>query len=202
MPDTAYTLHMSPWSPDLYLAAWNFAADAHGDQLVPGSARPYLAHIGAVAMEVVSALAEREDVEAPDLCVQCAILHDAVEDTSVTVDEIASRFGDDVARGVAALTKNESAGDKHAQMVDSLGRIKAQPREVWMVKLADRITNLQPPPAHWGASKIASYLESAELIFDELEGACPVLRERMLEKLDSYRQFVVNAEASEPSSSP
>ena len=83
---------MSDWSPDLYLAAWNFAADAHGEQQVPGSKRPYLSHIGAVTMEVVAALAIRTDVENPDLCVQCAILHDVVEDTAVTAEDIAEVF--------------------------------------------------------------------------------------------------------------
>ena len=46
------------WSPDLYLAAWNYAAQMHGGQKVPGMEVPYLAHIGAVAMEVMTALAQ------------------------------------------------------------------------------------------------------------------------------------------------
>ena len=178
---------MSSWSPDLYLAAWNFAADAHGEQRVPGSSRPYLTHIGSVAMEVIAALAAGSDVEDPDLCVQCAILHDIVEDTAVSADELAEVFGPEVAAGVSALTKHESAGDKRAQMVDSLERIKTQPPEVWMVKLADRITNLQPPPKHWNKIKIGQYLESAELISASLSSACPVLGPRIHDKIERYR---------------
>ncbi len=171
------------------MAAWNFAADAHGEQMVPGSKRPYLTHIGAVSMEVVAALAARSDVGNPDLCVQCAILHDVVEDTEVSAHDIAAAFGAEVAAGVAALTKHKSAGDKLAQMTDSLKRIKAQPREVWMVKLADRITNLQPPPKHWDAPKIGRYLESAELICESLEPACPVLGSRIQRKIETYREY-------------
>jgi (p)ppGpp synthase/HD superfamily hydrolase len=169
------------------LEAWNFAADAHGEQQVPGSTRPYLSHIGAVTMEVIAALAARSDVDNPDLCVQCAILHDVVEDTALSAEDIAEVFGPHVAAGVSALTKQMSAGDKRAQMVDSLERIKAQPQEVWMVKLADRITNLQPPPKHWDKIKIAKYLESAELISAELGSACTVLGPRIQEKIERYR---------------
>ena len=43
-----------------------------------------------------------------------------------------------------------------------------------MVKLADRMTNLQPPPKHWDTDKIGRHLKSAELIFEELSDACPV----------------------------
>jgi len=46
------------WSPDFYLAAWNYAAQMHGEQKVPGTQLPYLAHVGAVAMEVMTALAQ------------------------------------------------------------------------------------------------------------------------------------------------
>jgi (p)ppGpp synthase/HD superfamily hydrolase len=140
-------------------------------------------------MEVVAALAIRSDVENPDLCVQCAILHDVVEDTAVGADDIAEVFGPEVAAGVRALTKHKSAGDKRAQMVDSLERIKAQPHEVWMVKLADRITNLQPPPKHWDKVKVGLYLESAELISTSLRSACPVLGPRIQEKIERYRAY-------------
>jgi (p)ppGpp synthase/HD superfamily hydrolase len=42
------------WSQEKYLAAWLFAAEAHGAQTVPGTALPYVVHVGAVAMEVTA----------------------------------------------------------------------------------------------------------------------------------------------------
>ena len=184
---------MSLWSPDAWLAAWRFASDAHLGQKVPGSELPYVVHVGAVAMEVASAVSIRaqqgEPVERPDLAVVAALLHDVVEDTDVTLDEIDARFGPAVAAGVAALTKNPAVGDKPAQMRDSLQRIRAQPPEIWMVKLGDRITNLQPPPKHWPHAKIRRYRDEATLIHGSLGAACSVLGPRILAKIEAYAEF-------------
>lgn len=174
------------WSPEAYLAAWRFAQRAHLGQTVPGTEISYLAHIGAVAMEITAALARRDDVADPDLAVQCALLHDVVEDTEVELAELAARFGDRVAAGVAALTKDPGSGDKAAQMTDSLARIRQQPPEIWMVKLADRITNLAPPPAHWSTDKIERYRREAEAILAALGQACPVLGPRLAQKIAAY----------------
>ena len=181
------------WSPDTWLAAWRFAADAHEGQLVPGSNLPYVVHVGAVAMEVSGAIATRATTGAPvgdpNLAVACALLHDVVEDTAVELDHIARDFGEGVAAGVAALTKDSGVGDKPAQMRDSLARIRAQPAEVWMVKLADRITNLQPPPKHWSKDKIRRYHGEAQDIHAALGEACPVLGPRLAAKIESYAVF-------------
>jgi len=71
-------------------------------------------------------------------------------------------------------------------MADSLSRIKEQPREIWMVKLADRITNLQPPPGHWSAEKIERYREEGKKILKELGNACFFLKERLEKKIKAY----------------
>jgi len=177
---------MTTWSQDGYLKAWSFAAAAHVGQCVPGTDVSYLQHIGAVTAEVMAALAARDDVADRDLAVQCAVLHDVVEDTDVAIEQVESEFGIEVAEGVAALTKNKEVGDKWAQMQDSLQRIRQCSPEVWMVKLADRITNLQRPPAHWSESKIADYRVQAEEIREALASACPVLGPRLAEKIANY----------------
>jgi GTP diphosphokinase / guanosine-3',5'-bis(diphosphate) 3'-diphosphatase len=71
-------------------------------------------------------------------------------------------------------------------MADSLRRIKLQPREVWLVKLADRIVNLQPPPEHWQADKIAAYRAEARVILAALGEASPLLAARLAEKIEAY----------------
>lgn len=51
-----------------------------------------------------------------------------------------------------AATKHTDAGQTvpgSEQMEDSLRHIRLRPKEIWAIKLADRITNLQPPPSHW-----------------------------------------------------
>jgi len=175
------------FSPDLYLKALHFAADAHGAQTVPGSTRPYLVHVCSVAAEVIAAL-EVEAHDRPDLAVTCALLHDVAEDTPVGLDRIEAEFGADVAAGVSALTK-DSSKPKDEQMADSLARIRTQPREIWMVKLADRITNLQPPPAHWPAEKCARYRVEAEKILLALGEASDVLSGRFRHRLAEYQRF-------------
>ena len=174
------------WSPDLYLAAWNYAAQMHGGQKVPGTELPYLAHIGAVAMEVLTALAQGSWVDEPDLAVQCALLHDVLEDTSATYADLSERFGVAVADGVLALTKDTALPSKAEQMADSLTRIRRQPRAVWMVKLADRITNLQPPPSYWDDAKIAAYRAEAVTILDALGEADEWLAARLRGKIAGY----------------
>ena len=175
------------WSPEAYLAACNFASQAHGLQTLPGAAsEPYLRHVATVAAEVMAALSRRDDVARPDLAVQCALLHDTVEDTETTIEEVRATFGDAVAAGVAALTKDKTLPTKDAQMADSLARIQAQPAEVWMVKMADRITNLQTPPAFWDAAKVARYRGEAQTILDALGSACGLLSERLADKIAAY----------------
>ena len=98
---------MNLWSPDRYLEAWSFAAFHHREQLVPGSNVPYATHLGSVAMEVMTAVAARGDVGDPDLAVQCALLHDVVEDAGVSLEQVKENFGEVVADGVAALTKDK-----------------------------------------------------------------------------------------------
>jgi (p)ppGpp synthase/HD superfamily hydrolase len=172
------------WSQDEYARAYRFAAQAHRGQTVPGTDLPYIMHISLVSMEVIAAL-QVEQGRNQDLAVQCALLHDVIEDTDVTYEQLKADFGEPVAQGVLALSKDETL-DKPAQMQDSLRRIRQQPQKVWMVKLADRITNLEPPPHYWTKEKIARYREEALEIHKTLGEASEFLSARLLEKIQEY----------------
>lgn len=172
------------WSQDRYTAAASFAAAAHLGQTVPGGELPYLLHIALVAMEVAAAL-RAEPGHDEDLALCCALLHDTLEDTAVSYEQLAAAFGPAVADGVLALSKDERLPDDE-QMPDSLRRIRAQPREVWLVKLADRIVNLQPPPKHWRPEKIAAYRDQARDILAALGEASPLLAARLAAKIEAY----------------
>ena len=180
---------MNVWNQDEYTRAWNFASRAHQGQTVPGSGLAYINHIGNVTQEALAALTQGDGVDHPDLLMQCAILHDVIEDTEVTFEGVESRFGLGVARGVAALSKNKSLPDKAAQMADSLERIRQCPREVWMVKMADRISNLQPPPGHWSGKKIMRYQSEARMILDALGEANAFLSQRLCGKIEIYEKY-------------
>ena len=176
------------WTQAGYLKALRFAAEAHMGQTVPGTTLPYLVHVTLVGMEVIAALRVEPDHD-QELAVECALLHDVVEDTRTTLDQLRATFGRTVANGVLALSKDKTL-PKDRQLADSLNRIRDQPIEIGMVKLADRITNLQPPPAHWSREKAAAYREEAVLIHRSLKDASPVLATRLSEKIEAYRSFV------------
>ena len=176
------------WQQEKYIKASRFAAEAHNGQLVPGTDLPYLVHLSLVSMEIIAAIGADDRYDA-DLAIQCAWLHDTIEDTKTSYDDIVDQFGVEVADGVQALTKDKRL-PKSAQMEDSLRCIKNQPKEVWAVKMADRITNLQPPPSHWSQEKIANYRNEALLIHDELKEANELLAERLLAKSQAYMAFM------------
>jgi len=169
-----------------YVAALRFAAERHHAQRVPDSDYPYLVHVVSVAAETIAALVPGVDA---NLAVACALLHDTIEDTATTYAELADRFGTAVADGVLALSK-DSALPKPDQMADSLRRIQAQPHAVWMVKLADRITNLGSPPRSWTTDKRRRYRDEAIAIADALGDASPALAARIRARIAAYAAYL------------
>ena len=170
------------WSADRVQRALRLAAQAHQHQLVPGTELPYLLHVTQVAAEVMAISGGDDNCT---LAVLCALLHDTLEDTALKPEVIASAFGAEVLAGVQALTKDSSL-PKDQRMADSLRRIQEQPAQVGWVKLADRITNLQTPPAHWSAEKIVAYRAEAQQIHDALAQTNASLAARLAQKIAEY----------------
>lgn len=173
---------------DIYQTTIQFAAQKHTDQnqTIPGTNLPYIVHLSNVAMEILLASERTENFDG-EFAIQLALLHDVLEDTPTPYEELEKTFSKSVAEGVLALTKNADL-DKDEKMMDSLNRIKKLPKEVWAVKLADRITNLQPPPAHWYEEKIKKYKLEAEIIRHELRGGNEYLEKRLEQKIQEYNQ--------------
>jgi guanosine-3',5'-bis(diphosphate) 3'-pyrophosphohydrolase len=174
-----------------YQKAIKFAAKKHADknQLIPGTNLPYVVHLSNVAMEVLIAAEKTEKFDS-QFAVQIALLHDILEDTETDFDEISNEFGKDIAQAVLALTKNSKI-PKENRMGDSLNRIKEMKKEVWAVKLADRITNLQPPPEHWSFEKITEYHKKAVLIYNTLKGGNDYLENRLHKKISDYSKYCI-----------
>ena len=124
-----------------------------------------------------------------DFAIQLAILHDTLEDTETTLKELETVFGTKVALGVQALTKNKNFTSKRERLLDSLNRINELEKEVGIVKLADRITNLQKPPNHWDKAKIQNYLNEAIIINQKLDNKNPYLNNRPLFKINEYKKY-------------
>lgn len=173
------------WSQDKFQAAFCFAAAAHGVQQITGTDLPYITHVTCVCAELMCVLHDGLDC---DLALQCAALHDTVEDTQTTVESLRAMFGERVADGVAALTKDRAV-EKALQISDSLARISKQPKEIWMVKLADRIVNLSRPPTSWSQKKITNYRQQSELILEHLKMADGALAGRLVWKIEQYKLY-------------
>lgn len=178
------------FSQENYIEILNFAAIAHGEQKTPKDL-PYIAHITCVAMEVINACEKSSlDEEKANLAISCALLHDVIEDANITYDELYMKFGEKVANGVEALTKDKTLASKQEQMKDSIERLLTQPYEVQMVKLADRIINLGIPPKHWDNDKIKKYQKEAGFILSCLGNSNIYLSKRLEEKIENYNNYI------------
>lgn len=178
------------FSQEKYLKALKFAAQAHGEQKTPHGL-PYLTHICSVAMEVIHACEQSNaEVEKADFAITVALLHDVIEDTNVSYDDIFDEFGLETAEAVDALSKDKTIESKNEQMSDSINKLLAQPYEIQMVKLADRITNMQKPPQGWDAQKIYAYMQEAKFILSCLKNSNVYLSQRLEEKIGQYRIYI------------
>jgi (p)ppGpp synthase/HD superfamily hydrolase len=166
---------------ELFMHALGFAKEAHGSQTIPGSDVPYIVH----PMAVSEILKPCITVANAGLLLPVALLHDTIEDTAVTHADLVREFGPAVADGVLALSKNSEL-PKPQRMADSIKRIQAQPRPIWMVKMADRIVNLQPPPHFWTEKKIESYRDEAKFILRELGSADEYFANLLNQKIGDY----------------
>lgn len=120
-------------------AAVRFAALHHGDQLRPTGV-PYLEHL----LEALEVLVLGAGVTDPDVLIS-AVLHDVVEDTPCTLGEIAEAFGRKVAElvGWVTIRPAEPGEDRQAVKEAYLRRLPGAPRDAILVKLADRVSNVQ-----------------------------------------------------------
>lgn len=121
-------------------AAMRWAATYHQGQIRRGSETPYVEHVFAVAM-----ILDRLDF--PEHVVIAGLLHDVVEDTEATLDDVESRFGPEVAAivGHCSEVKTDAQGDKRPwidRKRDHLAALADAPDDARAVILADKLHNL------------------------------------------------------------
>ncbi|WP_458121486.1 RelA/SpoT family protein [Paenibacillus sp. Z6-24] len=144
--------------------AYEFADQAHHGQ-VRKSGEPYILHPLAVADIVVG-------MEMDTISIIAALLHDVVEDTTVSLEEIRSRFGDNCAMLVDGLTKLERIKfrSKEEQQNENYRKMfiaMAQDIRVIVIKLADRLHNMR-------TLKYQSEESQRRIAYETLEIFCPV----------------------------
>lgn len=153
----------------LLLKAASFAAQKHKNQRRKDvDASPYINH----PLSLAHILASEGGVSNPTV-LAAALLHDTVEDTDTTFEELEMEFGSEVASIVAEVTDDKSlekAERKRLQIVKS----SAKSHSAKLVKLADKISNLHDiansPPADWSSDRRREYFDWASQVVSGLRG--------------------------------
>lgn len=161
------------------IQAVEFASRKHSKQRrKDADASPYINHPIALA----SVLAVEAGVT--DLTtLQAAILHDTIEDTKTTYDELVGRFGAALADVVMEVTDDKSLKkDERKQLQISHAPMKSP--QAAMVKIADKICNLRDiassPPAGWSEQRKREYSDWAKKVVDGL----PVVEKTLMSLFD------------------
>ena len=140
--------------------AADYAGTYHGDQRRPTGA-PYREHL----LEALEVLVRGAGVTDPEI-LSAAVLHDVVEDTDRTVDDVRAEFGPRVAELVGWVTIPEPGPgqDKASVKEEYLRGLPGVPRDARVVKLADRASNAQTLRNLPEARRRAYYVQTVEYI--------------------------------------
>ena len=151
------------------IRAASFAARKHRNQRrKDAGASPYINHPLALARVLA---AEGGVTDAATLC--AALLHDTIEDTDTTADELSHEFGAEIASIVGEVTDDKTLpkAERKRQQVEHAAHISDKAKRV---KLADKISNLrdvsQAPPADWSLERRREYFDWAKSVVDRLRG--------------------------------
>ncbi|WP_448190706.1 HD domain-containing protein [Azospirillum sp. sgz301742] len=157
-----------------FARALDFAAHKHTDHRRKGvRGEPYVNHL----VEVARLVAEATAGEDP-MAVAAAVLHDTLEDTDATREELEEHFGAEIASIVAEVTddKRLTKDERKQHQVDSAPHASHRAK---LVKLADKTSNLRSmqtsPPADWKLERKVEYFEWAARVVAGLRGTNPEL---------------------------
>jgi guanosine-3',5'-bis(diphosphate) 3'-pyrophosphohydrolase len=156
-------------STGLILKALRFSAEKHKDQRRKGAnASPYINH----PIEVTEILWRLGEVRDTTLLL-AAILHDTIEDTATTPDEIKSEFGEKVLTLVLEVTDDKSLPKQKRKQLQ-VENAPHKTRNAKLLKLADKISNVREivtsPPKDWPLERKQEYLLWTEKVVAGLRG--------------------------------
>lgn len=166
----------------LLLETVNFAAVKHRNQRRKDSeGTPYINHPIGVA-RILTHEGGITDIEV----IQAALLHDTVEDTDTTIEELEAAFGQTVARIVQEVTDDKTLlkQERKRRQVEHAPHCSHQAK---LVKLADKLYNLRDlnrcTPTGWTAERVQEYFVWAAEVVRGLRGTNPVLEGKLEELL-------------------
>ena len=165
------------------LDAISFAAQKHQNQTRKDeAATPYITH----PMGVALSLWEEGSVRNPAVLI-AALLHDTLEDTDATKEEIAALFGNQVSEIVEELTNPSGLSSQEAKAWQIQHAPSLSP-EAKLVKLSDRLYNvrdLRVPPVGWSADYIQKYYEWGQKLLDALQGTHPAMEQLLQDEINA-----------------
>lgn len=161
----------------LVLRAARFAAWKHRDQRRKGRGHlPYINH----PLDLAHVLWFEGGVQDP-VVLAAALLHDTIEDTQTSLQELQGEFGEQVSSVVMEVTDERSLNWRVRKKLQ-VSRARLASSSARQVKLADKICNLRSmiaaPPNGWSTERQRAYFDWAKEVVDQLRGINPELESR------------------------
>ncbi|MEE9913935.1 MAG: HD domain-containing protein [Deltaproteobacteria bacterium] len=171
----------------LFIKALNFSAEKHRHQRRKDTAAsPYINHPIEVA-NILWTIGEVDDVAV----IIAALLHDTIEDTDTTPEEIRLSFGDEVLELVMEVSDDKRL-PKQERKKNQITHSPHLSRRAKQIKLADKICNVHDiayaPPGHWPRQRRIDYLQWAEDVISGLRGTNEKLEKYFDDTLASARK--------------
>lgn len=157
----------------------NFAAIKHRDQRrLDAEKTPYINHPIGVAHILTEEAKLTDDINV----IQAALLHDTVEDTDTTFEELREVFGDDVTNLVQEATDDKSLPYRERKRLQIETAAHHTPR-ARLVKLADKLYNLRDlrksTPSGWSETRVQEYFEWAAKVVKGLRGVNQYMEDQL-----------------------
>ena len=159
------------------LKAAHFAAQKHRDQRRKDKhVSPYIIHPISVAL----AITQIGGVDDPEI-LAAALLHDTLEDTETTPEELEAEFGKKVCEYVLDVSDDKTL-PKDERKIRQIEHAKKISKGAALIKLGDKISNvtdvINSPPVDWDINRRKEYLDWAEKVIKN----CPKVNDRMENK--------------------
>lgn len=186
------TATLSPSDLGLFINALNYAADKHRDQRRKDpEASPYINHPIKVAHILWTVGGVQDSV-----LLTAALLHDALEDTTATPEELHDLFGDAVLNLVEEVTDDKKLSKVQRKRLQIEHALNCSPHAK-QLKIADKIANvtdiIHSPPRHWSLKRRYEYVRWSQQVVAGLRGVNPAL-EQHYDELAEYALSVLNRE--------
>ena len=167
----------------------SFAAAKHRDQRRKGNYQaPYINHPIEVA-KLVATIGGCDDIAV----LQAAILHDTIEDTDATPEEIEREFGADV-RGLVLEMTDDMSLPSNQRKLAQIDRAATLSHRAKLIKIADKIANVgdiaRHPPPEWTVERRRNYFNWTKQVIDRVRGTSAALEACYDEVLRQAREIL------------